>query len=93
MGSVLTGKQLDWQYRKDRGRWEAQRRERLGLEKLGELPALTKEEELEFPIEKARLKWALGYTIGVSLLGVGFGWALEKRVTIAVPLVFLFFSK
>lgn len=90
LGSTLvTGRLLDWQYKKDRAAWEAEQRR--GMEK-PDAP-IPKELEITFPLEKARLKGALAYTTAVAGVGVAYGWTLEKKVPLAVPLIVQFIGE
>lgn len=81
---------LDWTYKKDRARWEEDLR-RSSAD--GDNHVITKEDELTFPLEKARLKWAIAYTASVAAVGVGYGWTLDKKTTLALPLIFLFLGE
>ncbi|KAG8948669.1 hypothetical protein FRC04_009435 [Tulasnella sp. 424] len=105
MSSAFTGKQLDWEYKRCRRRWEEKRKARWeeargasekqrdwvdGDLESPSLPPPSKEEELTFHVEKARLRWSFLYT-GLSIAScIGNGWALDKRVHIAVPLIIQF---
>ncbi|KAG8948666.1 hypothetical protein FRC04_009432 [Tulasnella sp. 424] len=105
LSSVVTGKQLDWEYKRCRRQWEEKRRARWeederhvgasekqvdgGLESPS-FPPPSKEEELTFHVEKARLRWSFVYT-GLTIAScIGYGWALDQRVHMAVPLVIQF---
>jgi hypothetical protein len=85
------GKVLDYQYKKDRAAWERRKRQSrvdAGQEK-SDAP-FSVEEECEFPIERARLTWAMRFTAVLVVFTVGFGWAVDKKVSLAVPLIFTF---
>lgn len=84
LSSLVTGRLLDYKYRTDRAKWEG----RMGHEK-----PYTKEEELTFPIEKTRLKWAVGYTLVIVVVGVGYGWATLKAAPLAIPLILQFLGE
>lgn len=101
VGSVFTGKFLDWQYKKDRNKWEVGRR-RMRMEQHNnesdkgavEVDApWSKEEELTFPLEMARVKWGLVYTFLAVVLGIGYGWALDRKAHLAVPMILQFIGE
>ncbi|KAG9009630.1 hypothetical protein FRB90_008258 [Tulasnella sp. 427] len=90
ISSLLTGKFLDWQYKKDRRSWEARKkRER---EEAGEdIDApWSKEDELTFPIERSRLKLGTFFTFSVCAVSIGNGWVLDKHGPLAVTLILQF---
>ncbi|CAA7265936.1 unnamed protein product [Cyclocybe aegerita] len=82
IGSWANGRLLDYEYTK--------------FKKLAEVPFegspntadITKEES--FPLEKARLRWMPYYILIMGAACAGYGWALERRVSLAVPLVLQF---
>lgn len=104
LGSVTIGKMLDRWYKKDRKAWvdakihEQERNEdrkrdqpadeKEWLQKMNETERA--DMELTFPAEKARLKAAGILTVLVGLLCIGFGWAVDKKVSLALPLIFQF---
>ncbi|KAG8948668.1 hypothetical protein FRC04_009434 [Tulasnella sp. 424] len=106
ISSAFTGKQLDWEYKRCRRRWEEKRKARWeeargASEKQGDLgddlespslPPPSKEEELTFHVEKARLRWSFLYTGLIIASCIGYGWALDKRVHMVVPLIIQFFA-
>ncbi|KAG9036778.1 hypothetical protein FRB95_007876 [Tulasnella sp. JGI-2019a] len=101
-GSFLTGRFLDRIYKRDRRAWiEAnQADDTKGTEKSlggdGQNDALAQDEraqqelELTFPLERARLKSALAYSSLIGLTALGFGWTVDQKVQLAVPLIFQF---
>lgn len=103
LSSAFTGKQLDWEYKRCRREWEEKRKARweerrneegAGSEKqeheIPSIPSLTKEEELTFHVEKARLRWSFLYTGLTVAACMGYGWCLDRRTRIAAPLVIQF---
>lgn len=84
--SLITGRLLDWQYRKDRAIWEEEQRK--GMEK-PDAP-IPREVEVTFPVEKTRLKWAMAYTSAIVVVSIGYGWAVDRKVNLAVPLILQF---
>ncbi|KAH7930389.1 MFS general substrate transporter [Leucogyrophana mollusca] len=83
LGSIFTGKLLDRDYRHMKElmikQAEADPERKLKAEDV------LKEEH--FPIERVRLRWTPVY-LGIFIVCcAGYGWCLEKRVNLAVPLV------
>lgn len=78
LSAFTTGKLVDWNYRRHATRLC------IPVDKL-------RQRDLsDFPIEKARLEIALPLFYLGSLAVVGYGWALEARVSLAGPIVLLF---
>ena len=88
VGTWFSGKLADSYYRKTRD--DIIRQARSNSQSYIDINAL--EKGPTFPIEKARLRILpliiFVYTISV----IGYGWALESRATIAVPLILQIFS-
>ncbi|KAG8960376.1 hypothetical protein FRC05_006960 [Tulasnella sp. 425] len=90
ISSLVTGKFLDWQYKRDRRSWETRKkRERQEAGEKVDAP-WSKEDELTFPIERSRLKLGTYYTICVCAVTIGYGWVLDKYGPLAVALVLQF---
>ena len=89
IGSWLSGKLTDSYYRKVRD--DHIRQARIHAEK--DIDAKALEKDPTFPIEKARLQVLPCITLVYSACVVGYGWALQSRVTIAVPLILQFISR
>jgi len=88
LGSSVAGSFMDAYYRKVRDNLIHQPEERRPL-----LGNDTDPEDPSFPIEKARLH-VLPYIMFVYTASViGYGWSLQSRVTILVPLILLFIRK
>jgi len=89
VGTWVSGKLADSYYRKIRD--DMIRQARSNSESYIDIKAL--EKGPTFPIEKARLQMLpliiFVYTISV----IGYGWALESRATIAIPLILQIFSE
>jgi len=83
VGSWLSGKLTDSYYRKVRD--DLIRQARSHAEK--DIDAKALEKGPTFPIEKARLQVLPCITLVYSACVVGYGWALQSRVTIVVPLI------
>ena len=88
VGSLLSGRALDSQYRKIRD--DVIRQTRADSEKHIDAEAI--EKDPSFPIEKARLQILPWVVFVYTTCVVGYGWALQSRVTIAVPLILQFIS-
>lgn len=90
IGSGATGRILDRVYKRDRASWEQLR----GVGDEGEKKQVDKEElDLEFPIERTRLKTAMVATMVFGVCSLCFGWMVDRKVQLAGPLVFQFFSE
>lgn len=86
IGTWLSGKLTDSYYRKVRD--DLIRQARSNAEKNIDVKAF--EKGPTFPIEKARLQILPYITLVYAACVVGYGWALQSRVTIAVPLILQF---
>ena len=89
IGTWLSGKLINFYYRKTRN--DIVRQTRLDSEKNIDPKAL--EQDPMFPLEKARLRVLPCIMFLYTACVVGYGWALESRVTIAVPLILQTISK
>jgi hypothetical protein len=88
-GSLFSGRFMDSHYRKIRD--ELVRQSRTDSEKHVDPKAI--EEDPSFPIEKARLHYLPCVVFVYTVCVIGYGWALQSRVTIAVPLILQFISE
>ncbi|KAJ7162202.1 hypothetical protein C8R46DRAFT_1222345 [Mycena filopes] len=83
LGSLFCGKLLDWDYQ----------RVRLSLAAQGLTPALVGEKkglpDDSFPIEKARMRLMPVFLAMFVAICVAYGWCVEKRTSIAGPLILL----
>jgi len=89
VGSLLSGRAMDSYYRKIRD--DLIRQTRADSEKHINPEAI--EKDPSFPIEKARLQILPWVVFVYTTCVIGYGWALQSRVTIAVPLILQFISK
>ena len=89
VGSLLSGRSMDSYYRKIRD--DVIRQTRVDSEKQVDPEAI--EKDASFPIEKARLQILPWVVFVYTTCVIGYGWALQSRVTIAVPLILQFISK
>ena len=89
IGTWLSGKLTDSYYRKVRD--DLIRQSRSNAEK--DIDAKAFEKDPTFPIEKARLQVLPCISLVYAACVVGYGWALQSRVTIAVPLILQFISR
>jgi hypothetical protein len=89
VGSLLSGRVLDSSYRKIRD--DLIHQSRIDSEKHTDAKDI--ERDPSFPIEKARLQILPWVVIVYTTCVIGYGWALQARVTIAVPLIMQFISK
>lgn len=93
VGSFITGKLQNRDYRITRDKLvkalKARREDSISQEDA--ILEVTKEDA--FPIEKARLRSSFFYLFILAACNFGYGWALKKRVSIAVPLILHFIGK
>jgi hypothetical protein len=87
--SLLSGRVLDSYYRKIRD--ELIRQTQTDSEMHVDPEAI--EKDPSFPIEKARLQILPWVVFVYTTCVIGYGWALQLRVTIVVPLILQFISK
>ena len=89
MGTILTGRFLDFEYRRTCARFAATAATTLC--KSDTLSPNEEEKEEAFPLEQARLGTAWlygGVQIGATL---AFGWAVDRAVHVSLPIACLFF--
>ncbi|GAQ47524.1 hypothetical protein AtubIFM56815_003849 [Aspergillus tubingensis] len=88
IGTLVTGKILDADYRRVKARYEAS----LDAEQGEDTTAATREEN--FPLEKARLRLVPIFSILQCLSIILFGWTINysRKVHIAVPIVSTFIT-
>lgn len=89
VGSLFSGRAMDSYYRKIRD--DLIHQTRTDSEKHVDPEA--SEKDPSFPIEKARLQPLPWVVFVCTTCVIGYGWALQSRVTIAVPLILQFISK
>lgn len=76
--AIFNGKLMDWNYR----RWAKRLNFPVDRKRSPDLR--------NFPIEKVRLQPVLVFALLVAVVYIPFGWALQQRVHLAVPLVLEF---
>jgi MFS family permease len=78
LSSVTTGKAVDWNYRRHA--------------KLNGFPFVkNKQQDLtEFPLERARLELALPHFYLGAMGILGYGWVMDKHISLAGPVILLF---
>ncbi|KAF8481814.1 MFS general substrate transporter [Russula ochroleuca] len=86
VGSVFSGRFMDAYYRKIRD--DLIRQTRTDSEK--DIDPRAIEKDPSFPIEKARLHILPWVVFVYTACVIGYGWALESKVTISVPLILQF---
>ncbi|KAF9550043.1 MFS general substrate transporter [Agrocybe pediades] len=82
-GSALSGRILDFEYRRSKKKVEAKNANSTGSVDISR--------EENFPLEKTRLHLAPYLIVVSTALSAGYGWCLLKKVNIAVPLILQFF--
>jgi hypothetical protein len=88
-GSLFSGKFMDSYYQKIKD--DLIRQSRTDSEKKFDPKAI--EKDPSFPIEKARLHYLPPVVFVYTACVIGYGWALQSKVTIAVPLILQFISE
>ncbi|KAF7714093.1 Uncharacterized protein PECH_003266 [Penicillium ucsense] len=83
VGTLITGKILDLDYRKVRSKFEAQH-DLEGPERAGD--------EKDFPLEKARLRLIPIFAGSQCLSLILFGWTIQYTVHISVPIISTFIT-
>ena len=83
IGSLITGKLLDRDYRK----LEARIAREASLDRENPVPAEQAARDDTFPIEQARMRMTPFHLVVYTMCCAGYGWCLEKEVNIAAPLV------
>lgn len=78
VGSTITGKLLDREYRVLKAKWDKGDEEKLN----------TEEQKEDFPIELARLRTMPLHLVVFVACCFAWGWCLERKVSIAAPLIF-----
>ena len=89
VGSVFSGRFMDAHYRKTRD--DLIRETSTDLKRHIDPRAI--EKDPSFPIEKARLQMLPWVVFVYTACVIGYGWALQSKVTIAVPLILQFMSR
>jgi len=80
VSAFTSGKLVDWNYR----RW---------CKKLGVEVVKNRRQDLtNFPIEKARLQIAFPMGLLAGAFIIAYGWILTKKISVAAPVVLLFFG-
>jgi hypothetical protein len=80
-GSSISGRIFDREYAK----YKTKARARMSAD-----PNVDLTREESFPLEKARLRLMPYLILILTIICAGYGWCLEKKVTIAVPLILHF---
>lgn len=83
IGGLATGRLLDRDYRKMKER--ITREASTDSENPSSAEQVAKDKN--FPIEQARMRMVLFHLVVYTACCAGYGWSLEKKVNIAVPLV------
>ncbi|KZS95891.1 MFS general substrate transporter, partial [Sistotremastrum niveocremeum HHB9708] len=91
-GAWLTGKLLDKHYRALDEKYKAKKAQQaLDNEDEKSLTPFEQKMDIDFPLERARLSMTpINLAVFLACV-VGYGWSLESKVHIAVPLVLTFF--
>jgi len=88
-GTGLVGRVLDWRYQVEVREFRERLVQKGELEKRLEVEGVKDVDKLkDFPLERARLKYLPELVVLLAGCSAGYGWCLQKRVHLAVPLVF-----
>ena len=88
VGTLITGKILDLDYRKIKAKFEA---ESMEMSQSGVEGSATPPQE-DFPLEKARLRLVPIFSVLQCLSLILFGWTIQYTVHIAVPIIATFIT-
>ena len=78
VAALTTGKIIDWNYRR-----YARKR---GIK----IVKGVRQDLSEFPIERARMEVAIPMSTLTAVLVIGYGWAIDQKVSLAGPVILLF---
>lgn len=96
-GSLINGKLLDRDYQAIKRETQSKSLKAAenggGEEEKGATQKEMDKNDDDFPIERARLRTVPFYVAIFVAITVGYGWCLQQRVSIAVPLVLQFFCE
>jgi len=91
-GTGLVGWAMDWRYQVEVTEFRKRLVQKGELEKQLEAEGVKDVDKLQdFPLERARLKYLSELVVLLAGFTAGYGWCLEKRVPLAVPLIFQVF--
>lgn len=93
VGSLINGRLLDREYRITKENLVRALKERREDAISDEDAAREVTHADVFPIEMARLRSSPIYLLVLAACNVGYGWSLQKKASIAVPLVLQFISE
>jgi len=89
LGTGLVGWAMDWRYQVEVREFRKRLVQKGELEKRLEAEGVKDVDKLQdFPLERARLKYLSELVVLLAGCTAGYGWCLEKRVPLAVPLIF-----
>ncbi|EJD03623.1 MFS general substrate transporter [Fomitiporia mediterranea MF3/22] len=93
-GTVTAGRLLDWQFRRVKRKFEASQKHdseknRDSAETRDVASSLSAYDN--FPLEKACLQTQHVWIVLFSICTIGYGWSLQSKTSIAVPLILQFF--
>lgn len=94
IATVTAGRILDWQFQRVKRNYEQERN--ADSEKNGKSTRnyhLSQDGYGEFPIEKATMQSQHVWYLLFSVCTIGYGWSLESKTSMAVPLILQFFCE
>ncbi|KAI1176764.1 MFS general substrate transporter [Nemania sp. FL0916] len=90
-GTLVTGWMLDKEYERVKKQYEADKSQN-GLELGSQDSPTVQDDDVDFPLEKARFRLAPIFALLQCASIITFGWTIEYRVHIAVPIITTFFT-
>lgn len=90
VATVTVGKLLDYQFRALKRKLQREHEDKADAEKGGAGPS---EHDEDFPIEKACMQSQHIWIWAFSIACIGYGWAVQAKVNLAVPLLLQFVRK
>jgi MFS family permease len=93
LGALLNGRLLDREYKLMRRKYEEQRDKEKEKQEGRKVLANQADTELDFRIEMARMRWMPVFMLLYIGTLLGYGWCLQKKVNLSVPLILQFIRK
>lgn len=92
-GTVCSGKLLDYQFKAVKRKYDRSHANTSDPEKHDGSTVRVFEQDEDFPIEQARLQAQHIWIFTFAIATIGYGWAIQRRVNLAVPIILQFISR